>query len=78
MWSTLPPRSEAERPPQIAPECTSFWSLYLLVMAPLVYVALVAAVAALWPADSTTTSSPAPAAGSSSTACPASTAGNNR
>lgn len=78
MWSTLPPRSEAERPPQIEPECSRFWTLYLLAVAPLLYVAIVAAVAALWPADSTTTSSPAPAAGSSSTACPASTAGSSR
>lgn len=78
MWSTLPPRDAAERPPQIEPECTSFWRLYLLVMAPLVYVAIAAAAAALWPADSITTSSPAPAAGLSSTACPASTAGSSR
>lgn len=78
MWSTLPPRGSAERPPQIAPECTSFWRLYLLTMLPLLYVAIVAAVAALWPADSITTSSPAPADGSSSTACPASTAGSSR
>ena len=55
MLSTYSHMSEAERPLQVDPACTSFWRLYLLVIAPLLYVALIAAATALWPADSTTT-----------------------
>lgn len=70
--------SESERPLRVDPACTSFWRLYLLVIAPLVYVAIIALAAALWPADSTTTPSPPAAAGSSSTGCLASTGGSSR
>lgn len=78
MLSTYSHMSEAERPLQVDPACTSFWRLYLLVIAPLLYVALIAADAALWPADSTTTSSRPADAGSSSTGCQASTDGSSR
>lgn len=78
MLSTYSHMSEAERPLQVDPACTSFWRLYLLVIAPLLYVALIAAATALWPADSTTTSSLPADAGSSSTGCQASTDGSSR
>jgi len=78
MLSTYSHMSEAERPLQVDPACTSFWRLYLLVIAPLLCVALIAADAALWPADSTTTSSRPADAGSSSTGCQASTDGSSR
>lgn len=47
MLSTYSHMSEAERPLQVDPACTSFWRLYLLVIAPLLCVALIAADAAL-------------------------------
>lgn len=53
--------------------CTIFWWFYLGLLALIATVA-----AARWQADSTTTPSRAPAAGSSSTGCPASTAGSSR
>ena len=63
----------AERPLTVDRACTLFWRWYVALM-----LCIAAVATALWPADSTTTSSRATAAGSSSTGCPASTHGSSR
>lgn len=77
MWSIpdLPPRHKAPAPFVAPREATVFLRWYLALFALIVVNALAAA---LWPADSITTSSRTTTAGSSSTACPASTPGSSR
>ena len=62
-----------ERPLTVDRACTLFWRWYVALM-----LCIASAAAALWPADSTTTSFRPAAAGSSSTACPALTPGSSR
>lgn len=78
MWFNYPPLYLADRPATTHPTGCRFWRAYVAFLAAPAFVMLVALASALWPADSITTSSPAPAAGSSSTACQVSTAGSSR
>lgn len=75
MSSNFPPCEQAPRPPAIDPIARAFWRFYCAL---LLVILAGAGSAALWPADSITTSSRAPGAGSSSTDCPASTPGSSR
>lgn len=79
MLSIYSTRSEAVHPMRISePECSTFWRAYLAFLLTPVFFGAIALAAALWPADSTTTSSRPADAGSSSTGCQASTDGSSR
>lgn len=75
MWFNFPTRASAPCPPSVDPIARAFWRFY---GALLLVIMAAAASAALWPADSITTSPRPTAAGSSFTVCPASTPGSSR